>query len=85
MLYIGHLIIVNGQDIKKPVLGISIFELHRLENCIGTLCPGPIGDPPPKKTPKHTWKTHKEGLKHSLHSIFYHFEGSSEYQKKLKI
>ena len=38
MLYIGYLIILNGQNIKK--IG-SIFELPRVENCINRLCPSP--------------------------------------------
>ena len=52
MLYIGYLIIVDGKNIKKSVLKISIFELPRLENCISRLCPGPLGSPPPPP-PKH--------------------------------
>ena len=44
MLYIGYLIIVNGQDIKKSVSEISIFEVPRLENCISRLCPSPLGE-----------------------------------------
>ena len=47
MLYIGYLIILDGQSIKKPVPEISIFELPRLENCISRLCPRPLGSPPP--------------------------------------
>ena len=47
MLYIGYLIIVDGQNIKKTVLEISIFELPRLANCISRLCPSPFGSPPP--------------------------------------
>ena len=46
MLYIGYLIILDGKNIKKPVLEISIFELPRLENYISRLCPGPFGTPP---------------------------------------
>ena len=46
MLYIGHLIILDGKNIKKSVLEISIFELPRLENCISRLCPSPLGTPP---------------------------------------
>ena len=34
MLYIGYLIILDGQSIKKISFEISIFELPRLENCI---------------------------------------------------
>ena len=46
MLYIGYLIVLDGKNIKKSVLEISIFELPRLENCISRLCPGPLGTPP---------------------------------------
>ena len=42
MLYIGYLIILDGKNIKKSVLEISIFELPRLENCRSRLCPGPL-------------------------------------------
>ena len=31
--------------------GTTILEVPRLENCIGTLCPSPLGSPPP---PPHT-------------------------------
>ena len=51
MLYMGYLIILDGQSIKKSVSEISIFELLRLENCISRLCPKPLGTPPP---PQHT-------------------------------
>ena len=52
MLYIGYLIILDGQSIKKKsVSEISIFELPRLENCMSRLCPRPLGSPPP---PPHT-------------------------------
>ena len=47
MLYVGYLIILDGKNIKKTVLEISIFELPRLVNCISRLCPGPLGTPPP--------------------------------------
>ena len=54
MLYIGYLIIVDGQSIKKKsVSEISIFDMPRLENCISKLCPRPLGSPPPPPpTPK---------------------------------
>ena len=32
MLYIGYFIILNGQNIKKSVSEISIFELQRVVN-----------------------------------------------------
>ena len=52
MLYIGYLIILDGQSIKKKsVSEISIFELLRPENCVSRLCPRPLGSPPPP--PQH--------------------------------
>ena len=39
MLYIGYLIILDGQSFKKSASEISIFELLSLENCISRLCP----------------------------------------------
>ena len=51
MLYIGYLIILDGQNIKKKsVSEISIFDLLRLENCISKLCPSPLAPPPPQNT-----------------------------------
>ena len=38
MIYIGYLIILDGQSIKKSVSEISIFELQRPEKCISRLC-----------------------------------------------
>ena len=69
MLYIGYLITANGQYTKqKPVLGISIFELPRLENYISRLCPSPLGTP--LKHPNRVKNTQR-GLKHALHRIFH--------------
>ena len=53
MLYIGYLIILDGQSIKKNQFRkISVFELPRPENCISRLCtPAPLRAPPPQ-TPK---------------------------------
>ena len=52
MLYMGYLIILDGQNIKKAILEISVFELPRLENCIGRLCAlEPSGTPPPPLPP----------------------------------
>ena len=49
MVYIGYLIILDGKNIKKSVLEISIFELPRMENYIGRLCAlAPLGPPPPQ-------------------------------------
>ena len=43
VLYIGYLIIVNGQNIKKKsVLKFCILVLPRVENCISRLCPSPL-------------------------------------------
>ena len=53
MLYIGYLITLDGQSIKKSVSEISIFELLRLENCITKLCPRPLGSPPPPPPQTH--------------------------------
>ena len=54
MLYIGYLIILDGQSNKNSVLEISIFELLRLESCMSR-CPPPTPwepPPPPPPTPK---------------------------------
>ena len=48
MLHVGYLIILDGKNIKKSVLEISIFELPRPVNYISRLCPRPLGSPPPK-------------------------------------
>ena len=46
MVYVGYLIIMNGQNIKTLVLKISIFELLRVENCRSRLCaPAPCPHP----------------------------------------
>ena len=34
MLYIGYLIILDGQKIKKTSFGNFLFQLPRLENCM---------------------------------------------------
>ena len=66
---------------KKSVFKISIFELPRLENCMSRLCAlDPLGAPPPPT--QIGSKTHKEGLKHALHSIFHHCKWS-QYQKNV--
>ena len=51
MLYIGDLIFLVGQKIKKISFGHFHFELPRRENCISTLCPRPLGSPPPPPPP----------------------------------
>ena len=58
MLYIGYLIILYGQNIKKSVSESSI-ELPRLENCISRSCHRPLWTPP--KTPKLGEKHIKRG------------------------
>ena len=54
MCYIGYLIVLNGYNIKKSVLEISILELQRVDNCISRLCPSPL---PPSKHPNRVKKT----------------------------
>ena len=52
MLYMGYLIILDGQSIKKiSFRNFHFFELPRLENCKSRLCPSPLGTPAPP-TPK---------------------------------
>ena len=43
MLYVGYLIILDGQNIKKIQ-----FQKFPLESCISWLCPSPLGTPPPQ-------------------------------------
>ena len=45
MLYIGFLIILDGQNITKISFGNFQFEVPRLEKCISRLCPSPLGSP----------------------------------------
>ena len=59
MLYIGYLIILDGKNIKKSVLEISIFEVPRLENCMSRLCPSPLPPPPPPKHPNSVKNTQR--------------------------
>ena len=47
MLHIGYLIILDGKNINKSVLEVSIFELPRVAKYINTLCPKPLVSPPP--------------------------------------
>ena len=50
MLYIGYLIILDGQSIKKKVSEISMFELPRPDKQV---VPWTLGRPhPPPQTPK---------------------------------
>ena len=55
MLYIGYLIILDGQSIKK----ISFGKLPRRENCISRLCLRPLGSPPPPQHPNRVKKNEK--------------------------
>ena len=74
MLYIGHLIILDGQSIKKNNFRkVPFLELLRLQSCISRLCPRPLGSPPPPPTPK--W-----GEKHT--KCFHHCKWS-QYQKNV--
>ena len=55
MLYIGCLIIVNGQNIKNKKKGskISILALQRVQNCISRWGPSPFeAAAPPLQKPK---------------------------------
>ena len=52
MLYIGYLIILDGQSIKKISFGNFYFVLPRPENCISRLCALDPLVPPPPPTPK---------------------------------
>ena len=54
MLYLGYLIIMNGQGTNKKGLKISIFDLPRVENCIGRLRPSPL---PPSRHPNRVKST----------------------------
>ena len=71
MLYIGYLIILDGQSIKKISFGNSIAFSKSTSQRIY----------PEQYTPKIGWKLHKYGLKHALHSLDVHFVWS-RYQKK---
>ena len=55
MLYIGYLIILDVQIIKKSVSEVS---LQRLENCMNRLYPSPLGTPPCEKKPPNRVKKH---------------------------
>ena len=55
MLYVGYLIVMNGQNIKKIGFeNFENFELLRVENCISRLCPSPL---PPSKHPNRVKST----------------------------
>ena len=61
MLYIGYLIILGGQSMKKSVSEISIFELPRPENCMSRWCALDPLVPPPPHTPKYGEKHMQRG------------------------
>ena len=60
--YVEELKFVDWRHIEEILLpsarhleegrGTTILELLRLENCISTLCPRPLGSHPPPPTPK---------------------------------
>ena len=59
MLYIGYLIILDGQNIKKNQFRKSIaFGMSTLQRIY-----------PKQHTPKIGYKLDKYGLKHALHSL----------------
>ena len=67
MLYNGYLIILDGQNIKKSVSELSIFQLQRLENRISSFCPSPLGSPPPKTTTPKSGEEHTKKVQNMLH------------------
>ena len=80
MLYIGNLIIVDGQNVKKnPVSEISIFELQRLESYRSKLCPSPVGTPSPKKHPNRVKNTERGHSSFSVHWNMYRGRGAGRW------
>ena len=63
MLYIGYLIILDGQSINKIRFGNSIAFGKSTSQRIH----------PEQHTPKIGWKLHKYGLQHALHTLDDHF------------
>ena len=63
MLYIGYLIILDGQIIKKISFGNSIAFGKSTSQRIYR----------EQHTPKTGWKLHKYRLKHALHTLDNHF------------
>ena len=63
MLYIGYLIILDGQSIKKISFGNSIAFGKSTSQRIY----------PKQRAHKIGYKLHKYGLKHALHSLEGHF------------
>ena len=60
LLYIPCMVIIGYYGIKKVSFTTSIFELHRVKNCISSLCINRLGDPPPRTRAPNTqvrWKT----------------------------
>ena len=51
MLYIAWMVILGDHGIKKKMTKTSIFELHKVKNCISRLCTNPLGHPPPPLGP----------------------------------
>ena len=63
MLYIGYLIFLDGQSIKKISFGNSIAFGKSTSQRIYR----------EQHTPKIGWKLHKYRLKHALHTLDDHF------------
>ena len=84
MLYIGYLIILDGQSMTEISFGNFHFcpaEARKLHKQAVRQTPWePPSAPPPPNT-QGVSKTHIEGLKSALHSIFHRCEWP-QYQKK---
>ena len=63
MLYIGYVIILDGQSMKKMSFGNSIAFGKSTSQRIYR----------EQHTPKIGWKLHKYRLKHALHTLDDHF------------
>ena len=83
MLYIGYLIILDGQSIKKSVSESSIFEVPRPENCINRLCAlDPLAIPPlPTHTPKSGEK-HTKRVQNMLYIAYFITVSGQNIKKK---
>ena len=82
MLYIGYLIGMDGSNVKKTVSEISIFELHRLENCNSRLCPNPLGTPP--HTKKHPNRAKNAQVQNMLYIGYSIIVNGQNIKNKLK-
>ena len=70
MLYIGLLIILDGQNMKKTVSEICIFEVLRLESCISRFCHRPLRAIPPASKNSNSVTPYPEGLKNALYRLY---------------